>query len=448
MTHEHDNVNDPTTLTAIADMALKHAQQQGAQEVSVSVSEVKETEIAWRDNQVERLMRSTSRGLSLQLFVDGRYMSVGSSDLRSQALKPFIEESIAMTRALEPDPFRRLPDPVYYKGRQEQELQLEDPYYVHVSPEDRLNCLKEAESAAREQDPRIISVTTAYSDTLAHSVRMHSNGFYGEKSGTSFFVSAEVSVQDNNDKRPEESDYAGARFWQDLKPAKEIGLSAKKRALQRLGSTSLPSQKTTLVLENRVAGRLIGLLLSPLSAYAIQQKRSCFAQHQNQSIASSLLTIVDAPFVKKGFGSRLFDSEGLSAHAFPVIEAGILKNYYIDFYYGLKLGLQPTTASVSNLQFQYGQSDLMQLISNIKEGILVTGFLGGNSNATTGDFSLGILGFRIVRGQIDMPVSELNIAANQKDLWKQLVAVGNDPYPYSSYQTPSLVFDNVQVAGT
>jgi PmbA protein len=41
----------------------------------------------------------------------------------------------------------------------------------------------------------------------------------------------------------------------------------------------------------------------------------------------------------------------------------------------------------------------------------------------------------------------MNVSGNQKELWKKLVAVGNDPYPYSSTRTPTLVFEGVQVAG-
>jgi PmbA protein len=84
----------------------------------------------------------------------------------------------------------------------------------------------------------------------------------------------------------------------------------------------------------------------------------------------------------------------------------------------------------------------------VGEGILVTSFLGGNSNATTGDYSLGVAGFRIRGGQIGEPLAELNIAGNHLELWQRLTAVGNDPYPYSSMRTPSLVFEGVQFAGS
>jgi PmbA protein len=83
----------------------------------------------------------------------------------------------------------------------------------------------------------------------------------------------------------------------------------------------------------------------------------------------------------------------------------------------------------------------------MKEGILVTGFLGGNSNSTTGDYSFGVQGFRVRAGQISEPVGEMNISGNLADLFKRLSAVGSDVYPYSTIRTPTLVFEGVQFAG-
>jgi PmbA protein len=87
-------------------------------------------------------------------------------------------------------------------------------------------------------------------------------------------------------------------------------------------------------------------------------------------------------------------------------------------------------------------------VAEAGEGLLVTGFIGGNSNATTGDFSLGLNGYRITGGRVAEPVSEMNVSGNHLELWKRLVAVGNDPYPYSPLRTPTLVLEGVSVAGT
>lgn len=130
-----------------------------------------------------------------------------------------------------------------------------------------------------------------------------------------------------------------------------------------------------------------------------------------------------------------------------MIEKGVLKNYYIDNYYGKKLGMEPTTGGTTNLEFDYGDKPLEALIKSIDKGILVTGFNGGNSNGTTGDFSFGISGMLIEKGIMVKPVYEMNITGNAKDFWKKLVEVGNDVNIYSSWRSGSLLFEDIYFAG-
>jgi PmbA protein len=77
----------------------------------------------------------------------------------------------------------------------------------------------------------------------------------------------------------------------------------------------------------------------------------------------------------------------------------------------------------------------------------VTGFIGGNSNGTTGDFSFGISGMLIENGAVVRPVFEMNISGNMKSLWENLVEIGNDPDIYNSWRTPTLRFKEVQFSG-
>ena len=130
-----------------------------------------------------------------------------------------------------------------------------------------------------------------------------------------------------------------------------------------------------------------------------------------------------------------------------MFEKGVLRNYYLDTYYAKKLGLPPTTGGTSNLSWTLGAKSQTELLREVGEGILVTSFIGGNSNGTTGDFSFGIQGFRIRGGQPAEPVSEMNIAGNLLELLQRLTAVADDPWPYSTLRTPTLVFEGVQFAG-
>ncbi len=83
--------------------------------------------------------------------------------------------------------------------------------------------------------------------------------------------------------------------------------------------------------------------------------------------------------------------------------------------------MKPTSGDTTNLVFKPGEKDLEGLLGDIDRGILVTGFNGGNSNGTTGDFSYGIEGFLVEKGKLTQAVSEMNITGNFKQLWENLV---------------------------
>ena len=434
---------------AVARDAVKSAQAKGAQGVAARIAKVREVAVQWRDGAIEQVTESTTRGLALSLYVDGRFASVSTSDLRSEAIDPFIADAVSMTRTLSEDPFRTLPDPSLYEGRPKVDLQFADPDYGTMSAARRRDLARLIEEAARSAPhaDRIVSVTTSVSDSRSEMFRVTSNGFEGERIDTSFWLSGSVTVQDDDGRRPEDGDFSGGRFVMDLGDPGQVGQSSAERALARLGASKAPSGVMTMVLDRRTGGRLVGALLSPLAASAIQQRRSFLEGRTGEAVGSALLNITDEPLIPKGFGSRHFDGEGIASHRLPLFESGELRNYYVDTYYGKKLKLKPTTGSTSNLDWRLGSKAQAELIKDAAEGVFVTGFLGGNSNGTTGDYSLGIQGFMIRKGELAEPVAEMNISGNQLELWKHLVAVGNDPFEYSPLRTPTLVFEGVSFAG-
>lgn len=436
-------------LAEVADLCLKIAKAKGASDVAVRSYKVRDVSVEWRDGKVEKINEATTRGVGLQLFVDGRYSSVQSSDVRPEALETFIGDSVTMTRTLARDPHRSLADPALYQGQARVDLQLEDPAYTTVTAEQRRKLAREIEDAARSVKgaENILSVSTGFNDTRAESLRVHSNGFQGRRIDTSFWTYAGVSVKDPDGRRPEDWSASGVRFIGELPAAGETGRKAAERAVGRLGSQKPETAVFPMVLENRAGGRLLQALGAALNGGALQQKRSFLEGKVGQQVGSARLTVVDDPHIPKGFGSRLFDGEGIAAKKMTMFEDGVLKTYFIDTYYGKKLNMAPTTGGPSNVTWKLGDKDQKALVADVKDGIFVSGFLGGNSNSTTGDFSFGVQGYRIRNGVLAEPVAELNIAGNHLEFWKQLVAVGNDPYPYSSVKTPTLVFDGVQFAG-
>jgi len=433
------------TARSAADMARKA----GAQQAAVGAARVRTVEVEWRDGRLERMKEATTRGLQLELYVDGRYSTAGTSDLRPDAIRSFVETAVAMARKLEPDRFRSLPDPKLYQGQAQVNLDLVDPSQGALTAAGRRERAQAAEAGARAAKGAgsILSVTTGFSDVLLEGFRVHTDGFEGSRQGTSFTVSAEVSVKDPDGRRPEDWDFAFARHVASVPAPESVGRAAADRAVARIGSKKGESAAMTMIVDARAASRLVSTLLGPLSGMALQQKQSCLEGKLGQPVGSALLDVSDDPLVPRGLDSRLFDAEGLAARRFPVFEKGVLRNYYVDTYYGRKLKMDPTTRGSSNLAWTLGTKDQAGLAAEAKEAVLVTGFLGGNSNGTTGDFSLGVQGYRVRGGKIAEPVGEMNISGNLLDVWKRLVAVGNDPYAYSKLRTPTLVFEGVQFAG-
>jgi PmbA protein len=436
-------------MQEIARDAVRLGRSKGAQEVAAVAYRDREVQVDWRDAKLEKISEATTRGVSLQLYVDGRYAQVTTSDLRPDALERFVEDAVAMTRTLAKDPFRSLPEPGLYHGQSDADLALEDAGYDRVGASDRKRAAAAIEAAARTVPGHdaILSVTSGFSDSLSESFRVHSNGFEGDQRKTEYWMSCSVSVKDADDRRPEDWDQAGSRVFAELPSPEGIGRSAAERALARRGAQKTKSAPMTMVVDARVAGRLVGYLGGALTGGALQQKRSFLEGKLGSAIASPRLTLADDPLLPRGFGSRRFDGEGIAARRLPIIEAGVLRAYYIDTYYGKKLKMAPTTARYSNVTFAGGPKSQAELCADARDGILVTSFLGGNSNSTTGDYSVGVRGFIIRAGRLAEPVGEMNVSGNLLELWKRLVAVGNDPYAYSSVRAPTLMFEKVMFAG-
>jgi PmbA protein len=419
----------------------------GADQVAVTLTNRRNIDVEFREKKLDKLKESKENSLSLNIYADKKYSGHSTNDFRKESLKPFIEEAVRGTKYLTEDPFRTLPDPKLYPKEMDKDLQIQDGTYEKVESQRRVKLAAEIEASAMAQSDKIISTTSYYSDTYAESLKVHSNGFEGMIAGTQFWMGAEVTIDDGQGGRPSDWVYVGTRYFSDLPSTEEIGKLAAERAIKKVGQTKIESGKYHMLVENRNSSRLLRMIQSAMTARMLQQKRSYLDGMLDKKIASEKLTVIDDPFLKKGLGSRYYDREGIASNRRILIDKGVLKYYLIDNYYGKKLEMEPNSGSTSNVVLKNGNQSPEELIKGIEKGIWVNGFIGGNSNSTTGDFSFGIVGQLIEGGQVVKPVNEMNISGNAKEFWNQLVAVGNDPYPYSTQMLPSMLFEDVQFSG-
>lgn len=430
----------------LAQWAMDYALKNGCQAAKLTLYTNSNSSFELRNGKIDRLQQATENGLSLNLYVDGRYGYVSTNRLDKKELETLIKNGIDSTRYLAVDEARVLPDPSrYYKGGLP-DLQLFDKKLYAISPDDKLDLAKAAAEEAMGKDERIISVDTAYGDGEGSSYRLISNGFEGESQSTWFSLSAMVSIKGEGEARPQGSWYDSSLFYDKLKK-QGLGTTALERVLRRLGQKKAKSGKYTMVVEQQRTGQLLGPMLNALYGSSLQQKDSFLLDKLGTKVASGLFTLRDEPHVVGANGSRYFDNEGVATRPMTIFDKGVLQTYFIDTYNAKKMSVAPTISSPSRLVLEPGSKDLDGLVADVEQGILVTGFNGGNSNSTTGDFSYGIEGFLIENGKLTQPVNEMNVTGNFIDLWGSLVAVGNDPQPNRSWLVPSLVFNGVNFSG-
>ena len=241
---------------------------------------------------------------------------------------------------------------------------------------------------------------------------------------------------------------------------KELSEVAVKRALNKFGTISLTEVSKTCVIENLAFSSLLGAMSNIFSAEAVQKNISKLKGKLNEAVASSIVTLVDDPFLKDGLANSSFDDEGVPTLYKEIIQDGILKTYLYNLKTAYKDGVSSTgngvkgsykgTVGISsfNLYIKPSDKSFDKMIENIKEGIFITDFAGLHSglNTISGDFSLAGEGFYIKDGKIDKPLNQITISGNFFGLLKNIKDIANDiKFSFSSVGSPSIMVEGLKV---
>jgi PmbA protein len=442
------NKNTKMSFPELADWVISRTKKAGANDCKVTISKRRIVEINYRDRKPEVIKEASTQNLYLEAFVNNRFAGQSTPDFRNSTLEEFIAGVVGTAKIMEEDPYRTLPDPEYYSGVTDADLQLADTDYDSLTPEDRHSMARAVEEACLQQGgDKVISVEAGEYDEFYDEFAKTSNGFEGSTKSTYCQVGASMTAQDEGDRRPAGYNYIGCRFRSDLPSFEDVGAEAARRTFDLMGGRKIPTTTIPVIIENRTTARVLGNLLDPMSAGSIQQKRSFLADKKGKSIGSRLLTLRDDPFIPRGLGSKYYDGDGFPAKKRELLTEGTINEFLVDWYYSRKLGWEPTSGSISNIIIPPGARSVDEIIRDLGRCILITGFIGGNSNSTTGDFSVGIIGKLYENGSFVQNVAEMNMADNHLNFWNKLVEVANDPWIYSQARLPSMVFDNIVVAG-
>jgi len=229
-----------------------------------------------------------------------------------------------------------------------------------------------------------------------------------------------------------------------------IGQRAAQRAASRLGARPVPTCEVPVLFSAELAGGLFGSFLGAISGGNLYRKSSFLEGAIGQKLFPEWLTIDERPHLMRAMGSTSFDGDGLATYAKPFVEKGELVSYVLGTYAGRKLGLPSTANSggVHNLFVTHGDEDQAALLRRMGRGLLVTELMGHGLNRVTGDYARGAEGFWVENGEIQFADQEVTIAGNMRDMFKQIVAVGNDLELRSNIRTGSALIERMTVAGS
>ncbi len=205
---------------------------------------------------------------------------------------------------------------------------------------------------------------------------------------------------------------------------------------------------------------------SGTSAKSVYEKISPITNKVGEKIFSDKITIYDDPLDDKYPGARAFDDEGVATSKLPIIENGVLRNFYHDLNYAKKLNTKSTgngyrsaqwesdtitlkpTPVLSYMRYKTGSKSFTEMVKSIDRGFIIEGALGAHSgNIPNGDLSIGANpALYVENGEILGQVKDVMVAANIYEMFKNVVDISKDLYHSYSGLMPAILFDNVSVA--
>ncbi len=437
----------------IADWALRECLRLGAQNARVELSCIDNLTVQCEDTDVSTLQQSSGCGLVFRLFVDGRYGTCSTNRLEKGELTNLIRNGIACTRLLTPDADRTLPDPSrYYRAenlaQNEREI-LDLQSYKPNNP--NIDAVQMACQVARPvigQDPRLIHLSTYLASRGGWQYIVDSQDFRGLLLASNSVAYATASLRDKGDSRPSDSWMQYAICLDDLQPRiLDLGQRALAAAQQRIGATTVPAGRYTVAVEQTCLMKLLNPILSAMQDTSLYTHRSMLEHFQlGDRITSAMLTLTDEPQRHGAYSACLFDYEGVRTQYTPLISEGRLCEWFIGTYLGRKMHMTPHISNANVLCIAPGTQSRQEVLDSLADVILVTGFLGGNCNDVTGDFSFGIEGQLYRHGERVQGIAGVNLTGNILDFWNNLSHVCNDVENLPDGYFPTLFFHDIQIA--
>jgi len=446
------NAIDASRLPELSDvvaLALAEARAAGATQAEADCSLQQGLNVTVRLGEVETIEYQRDRALGITVYFDGAKGSASSADLNPAAISEMVAKACMIARYTSRDEFAGLAEPGDM-ARNIPDLDLFHPW--ELSPEQAIAMAQECEAAGRAVDARITN-SEGSSVSSHRGVRVYGNshGFLAGYPSSSHSVSCVLLAQQGDDMQRDYW-YTAARVPADLDALETVGRRAGQRAVARLGARQLSTRKAPVLFAADMARSFFGHLVSAVRGSSQYRKTSFLLDAAGQQVLPSFLQMQERPHLLRALASSPFDSEGVTTRDRDLVRNGVLQGYVLGSYSARKLGLHTTgnAGGIHNLLVQSSDGALSPdaMLRRLGRGLFVTEMMGQGVNGVTGDYSRGASGFWVEDGAIAYPVHEVTVAGNLRDMFRGVMALGDDVDTHGAIRTGSVLIDEVTVAGS
>lgn len=438
--------NRESELKSLVVDILHEARQQGTDQAEVSVSADDGLGVSVRKGELENLEFNQDQGFGITVYLGQRKGSASTTDSSPDAIRDTVAAAKRIATYTQEDECSGLAD-AELAPTTLADLDLFHPW--EVQPEALTELAQSCEAAAMAVDSRLTNTEGAQVNTQ-QAVRVYGNshGFIGSYCSTRYGMSCVVIGEDENGMQRDYW-YTSSRDHNELEAAEEVGSKAGERTIARLSPRKAPTGRFPVIYSAQVASSLISHLTGAISGGAQYRKSSFLLDSIGMDVVPEWLSLVERPHLKKAMGSANFDGDGVATSEKAFVQDGRIASYILSVYSARKLGLTPTgnAGGVYNLDVEAPQTAYADMVAAVDRGLLVTELMGQGVNGVTGDYSRGAAGFWIENGEVQYPVAEVTIAGNLKDMYRAIVAVGDDIDYRGNIRAPSIQIEQMMIAG-
>ena len=419
----------------------------------IYISEGKETEITVNDGEIEKIKQADSFGAAIRIF-KGDKMGFGYFTEADAGNIESLVEKIESAAYIDGYAGYELPEPAELKP-----VDIRDGYYFKMGLDEKKKAAIELEKKVKAHDEKIkFSRDTTYADFYSRVSLVNSEGFDAEYEDT-YFMARTSAIASGGGAEEVTDGLEGNVVFKEI-DTDALAADTAERAVSLLGGSSVKSGRYNLIIPPRAGTELLELVSQLFLASNIRKGKSLLKDYKKgDAIGPGILEICDNSLMDKRVGSYPFDAEGVAGQETTVVKAGKLDTFLYDtvnarYYKTVSTGncARPDFKSLpdsgtSNFYIKPGTDSKDDVIKKEK-GLLVNSMMGLHTvDPVSGNFSLGINGWLMEKGERIQPVKEALITGNIKELLMNITSICGDLKFVFGYGTPTIVIKDVLVSG-